>query len=804
MYNVAEAATQATLLHEQGRDEVLDVSDLTVNIQSLPEDVQDQTLAVLQERMVRGSIVHTSARLGRCEESSGVKLSDEGIPFYRKLMDKYLSVVTWLPRTTMASLRADIVAGITVAVMVIPQGMSYANIAGTDYIYGLYSAAVPPFFYAFFGNSKQLAVGPTAMVSLLVEAGLSTAVECDFEPANEFCKDTYTSYAVLTSLVMGVFQILSCLLGFGFIISFMGHPVASGFTSGAAIIIGLSQVKYIVGYDIPRTSRVHETIEGLIDNIDGLSWITLLLGFVWIGYLIGNRKLATRFKKQLGWMLPLGPLISSGVGILLIFLVTPLRDDDLDVQYIGDIPSGIFPVSVSDWKFENIPKVIPTALSATLIGFMESIAISKHLAALNGYEIEAGQELFALGMSNIAGSFFSCFPVTGSFSRSAVSYQCGAVTQLSGIITALVMLLTLLFLTPLFYYLPKFALAAIVITSVIPLVAFQQAIRLWRIKKIDFGLWVISFLGVLFIGVLEGIFIAVILSLVVVIYESARPQMVILWRIPGTAMYRNMKQETSGAFVPNVLILRIGASMYFANAAYIKETLLQYEKDLREVNPVEYVVLEMTAIVTLDSTAIQVIQDIVAHFRSRGIGVAFAMVGRRVEATMARANMKQEIGAHWFLPTVDEAVQYCLCRQYKKNKDSAKEDLQAAIPRLPSITLKDEIGFSNDVHFAHSAVFVQMSGEPAEVMGKIMTCFNLCGMTMMRAEMETVLDTMKHTFLVKSAAHEGKLFPNEKDLLMKKISDVMFSKVNMQEEVQTEAKTDEEAEDNPKMESNDV
>merc|ERR1719434_460219 len=755
--------------------------------------------------MLRGNMMRSSARAGRCEESSGVKLSDEDIPLHRKLMNKYFSVVTWLPRTTMASVRADIIAGITVAVMVIPQGMSYANIAGVDYIYGMYSGCVPPFFYSFFGNSKQLAVGPTAMVSLLVEAGLSAAVECDFEPANEFCKDTYTSYAILTSLVMGIIQILSCILGFGFVISFLGHPVASGFTSGAAIIIGLSQVKYIVGYEIPRSSQVHETIGGLIDHVDGLSWITLVLGLVWIFYLIANRKLAVRYKKQLGWMLPLGPLVSSMLGILLLFAVKPLREDS-EVDYVGDIPSGIFPVSVSDWKLENVPKVLPTALSATLIGFMESIAISKHLAALNGYEIEAGQELFALGVSNIAGSFFSCFPVTGSFSRSAVAHQSGAKTQMCGIVTALVMVLTLLLLTPVFHYLPKFALAAIVITSVIPLVAFQEVIRLFHVKKIDCALWVIAFLGVLFIGVLPGIAIAVGLSIVVVIHESARPQMVILWRIPGTSMYRNMKQETSGAFVPGVLILRIGASMYFANAAYIKETVLQYEKDLREFNPVEYVVLEMTAVVTLDSTAIQVIQDIVAHFRSRGIGVAFAMVGSRVEATMAKANLKQEIGAHWFLPTVDEAVQYCLRRQSKKNQNPATEDLKAAIPSLPSITLKDEIGFSNDVHFAHSAVFVHISGEPAVVMGKIMRCFSLCGMTMMRADMETVLDTMKHTFLVKSDAHEGKLFPDEKDMLMKTISGVMLGKVNgeRQGQVQREAKTDGIEEDNPELENNNV
>ena len=191
-----------------------------------------------------------------------------------------------------------------------------------------------------------------------------------------------------------------------------------------------------------------------------------------------------------------------------------------------------------------------------------------------------------------------------------MAYQCGALTQLSGITTSLMMLLTLLFLTPLVYYLPMFALAAIVITSVIPLVAFQQAIMLWRAKKVDLFLWVTSFLGVLFIGVLEGIAIAVILTLVVVVYESARPQMVVLWHIPGTSMYCNMKQEHSGGFVPNVL----DCPHRFVNVfrkfnVYIKDTLKQFVKDLWEVNPVEYLVLEMTLVVSVDITVLTVIKD---------------------------------------------------------------------------------------------------------------------------------------------------------------------------------------------------
>merc|ERR1719203_1405479 len=247
--------------------------------------------------------------------------------------------------------------------------------------------------------------------------------------------------------------------------------------------------------------------------------------------------------------------------------------------------------------------------------------------------------MLALGVSNLIGSVFSCYPVTGSFSRSAVNNQTGAATQFAGMVTSAVMFLTLLFLTKLFYNLPKFVLAAIVMNSVIPLVAFGEAKHLMRVKRHDFVFWVVAFLGTLFLGVLMGILVAVSLSLVIVISESVRPQLTILWRIPGTKIYRSMKQERNGVFIPNVFICRIGSSLYFANAAFVKEMLLGFLADLEEVNPTEYIVLEMTSVISIDSTACHVLHDIVADFRARGISVAFAMVGNRVNKTMRKAKL---------------------------------------------------------------------------------------------------------------------------------------------------------------------
>ncbi|CAE8594657.1 unnamed protein product [Polarella glacialis] len=553
--------------------------------------------------------------------------------------------------------------------MAIPQSMSYASIAGLPYVNGMYSACVPTFVYAFFGQSRQLAVGPVAMVSLLVQAGLQGLLgpECDVPgmSQSQVCPDQYVALGCLCALMVGIMQAVGALLRLGFLVSFLGHPVISGFTSGAAIIIGLSQCKYMLGYDIPKSQFVYDTLGGIFSNIQKTSGMTLTLGLLWLAFLIICKKISGKYPRMrlLG---PLGPLFSCLVGILLIWLSPELRDE-YHVKYVGQIPSGIFPFSALEWKFADIPKIMPTALSATLIGYMESIAIGKNLASKHGYEIEAGQEMFALGVSNIVGAAFGCYPVTGSFSRSAVNNASGAMTQLSGLFTSIVMLATLMFLTPLFYFLPQFTLAAIVINSVIPLIAIGEAKKLYYLKKNDFLLWVVAFLGTLFLGVLMGIIVAVSLSLIIVIYESVRPQITILWRIPGTTIYRNMKQESNGTFIANVFIARIGSSLYFANASFVKDMLLAFVADLEYINDTEYIILEMTPVVSIDSTACHVIKDIVNDFRSRGIQTAFAMVGNRVDKTLRKADLKTFIGEQWFFHTVDEAVSYCRKHQYAKN-----------------------------------------------------------------------------------------------------------------------------------------
>lgn len=799
MHRAALDAIGTHAVHlELGQDMDLDFLKEEVETCTLDPELSHIAAEVLYERAAQNNVVQMLARNVQCKDED-----DEEMQEVRKHMKKpgedmgpfvrcavrHLPMLSWFPLVLCDPriVIADLVAGLTVGVMVIPQSMSYAAIAGLPYIYGMYSACVPTAVYAAFGQSRQLAVGPVAMVSLLVEAGLRgqlSEAECPEwytlditaqtdTPQYELCPDPYVKLAFLTSLAVGIFQLVASVLKLGFLVSFLGHPVISGFTSGAAIIIGLSQLKYVLGFEVPKSQYVYESLYNIYAGLHKTNPVTVGLGLAFLFFLMGNKKLSQKkfqnypeLSKRIKNIGPLGPLISCIAGSLLVYLL-PVLHDEFDVHYVGDIPEGLPPMSL-DFNMEDLPKVLSTAVTSCLIGYMESIAIGKSLAAKHAYEIEAGQELLALGIANAVGACFSCYPVTGSFSRSAVNNQTGALSQLSGLITAVMMLLTLMYLTPLFYYLPKFVLSAVVLNSVIALVAFGEAKHLMKTSFKDFVLWVTAFLGTLFVGVLAGILIAVGLSLVIVIYESVRPQITVLWRIPGTNIYRNLKQEDRGKFVPNIFVCRIGASMYFANASFVKDSLIRYVDDLENVNPTEYLVVEMTPVISIDSTAAHVIHDIVSHFRSQGIQVAFAQVGNRVDKVMKKASidglkLKRYIGENWIHPTVTGAVQYCLRHQHAKRKMRELGDAaigmvnDKAMDQSVTVREKTEVGFSNEFAPDCTCVFVNLAKDVPMIMSEITAVFKKDHVTIVRAQIEPHNRGAKHTYFLRSVRTGAKL-----------------------------------------------
>ncbi|CAN6565661.1 hypothetical protein C1H46_003354 [Malus baccata] len=564
-------------------------------------------------------------------------------------------------------LQVDLMSGITVGVMLVPQAMSYAKLAGLEPIYGLYSGFIPLFVYAIFGSSRQLAVGPVALVSLLVSNVLTSIVDSS--------DALYTELAILLAFMVGVMECILGLLRLGWIIRFISHSVISGFTTASAIVIALSQAKYFLGYDIERSSKIVPLIKSIIAGAEGFSWPPFVMGSVILAILLTMKHLG-KTRKYLRFLRAAGPLTAVLLGTIFVKIFNPSS-----ISLVGDIPQGLPSFSIPK-AFGYATSLIPTALLITGVAILESVGIAKALAAKNGYELDSNQELFGLGVANIFGSFFSAYPTTGSFSRSAVNHESGAKTGLSGLVMGIVMTCALLFMTPLFEYIPQCALAAIVISAVIGLVDYDEAIFLWGVDKKDFLLWTITATTTLFLGIEIGVLIGVGVSLAFVIHESANPHIAVLGRLPGTTVYRNIQQYPEAYTYNGIVIVRIDAPIYFANISYIKDRLREYEVEVDrstsrgpEVERIYFVIIEMAPVTYIDSSAVQALKDLHQEYKLRDIQIAISNLNGEVLKTLSSAGVVDLIGKEWYFVRVHDAVQVCLQRV-----QSLKETPKAADP----------------------------------------------------------------------------------------------------------------------------
>ncbi|KAK6270845.1 hypothetical protein POUND7_007943 [Theobroma cacao] len=576
-------------------------------------------------------------------------------------------------------LQVDLMAGTTVGIMLVPQAMSYAKLAGLEPIYGLYSGFVPIFIYAIFGSSRQLAIGPVALVSLLVSNVLSGIADSS--------DALYTELAILLALMVGILECIMGLLRLGWLIRFISHSVISGFTTASAIVIALSQAKYFLGYDIERSSEIVPIIKSIISGADEFSWPPFVMGSI-ILIILQTMKHLGKSRKHLRFLRAMGPLTAVVLGTTFVKIYHPSS-----ITLVGDIPQGLPSFSIPR-SFKYAKSLIPTTLLITGVAILESVGIAKALAAKNGYELDSNQELFGLGVANIFGSFFSAYPTTGSFSRSAVNHESGAKSGLSGIVTGIIMGCALLFLTPLFEYIPQCALAAIVISAVISLVDYEEAIFLWRVDKKDFLLWTITSTTTLFLGIEIGVLVGVGVSLAFVIHESANPHIAVLGRLPGTTVYRNIQQYPEAYTYNGIVIVRIDAPIYFANISYIKDRLREYEvvvdKSTRrgpEVERIYFVILEMAPVTYIDSSAVQALKDLHHEYKSRDIQIAISNPNREVLLTLSKSRAVELIGKEWYFVRVHDAVQVCLqhvqsIKEASKTSDPSPEEKPSFFQRF--------------------------------------------------------------------------------------------------------------------------
>ena len=519
-------------------------------------------------------------------------------------MQKYLPFLQWFPAYSFKDLPKDIIAGFTVGIVLIPQAMAYAMLAGIPPVYGLYASLVPLIIYFFLGTSRPLAVGPVALDSLLVAIGLG---------ALAISGEEYLSMAIFLAFIVGSIQLLLGLLRMGYLVNFLSKPVISAFTSAAAILIIFSQMKHLLGVEMERSSRFHEMLVQLYQNFLDTNVLDLSIGLVGILIIAIMKKWASRFP---------GILLAVVLGILAVFF---LELESQGVKIVGIVPQGIPALQVPAFSWAALRELWPIALTLALVGYLEAISIAKGIEEKSGDDrLDPNQELVALGTANIAGSFFRAYPVAASFSRSYIGNESGSKSNFTGLFAALLVLITLLFLTSLFYYLPNAVLASIIMVSVYGLIDMTYARRLWTLRKDEFAVWIITFLTTLFIGIIEGIATGAVLALLLMVYRTSNPHFAILGKIRNSDYYKNVERFATDIDVrPDIMIIRFDAQLYFGNATYFKKQLFKHIR--RKGSSLKAVILNAEAINYIDSTAAHMLRKLIKDLHAQDIN--FYIVG---------------------------------------------------------------------------------------------------------------------------------------------------------------------------------
>ena len=562
----------------------------------------------------------------------------------------FFPILDWATNYKKEWFKGDISAGLTVGIMLIPQGIAYAMIAGLPPIYGLYTAMIPQIAYAIFGTSRQLAVGPVAMDSLIVASGVAVLAEVGSEHFIEF--------AILLAFMMGVLQVTFGLFKLGFLVNFLSKPVISGFTSAASLIIGLNQLKHLLGIDIHRNNKLQNLLVEAFQHIKETHLVTFLIGASAILTIVLFKKYLKKVPAALV------------VVVLSVLVVKFLHLDQNGVKIVGEIPQGLPSFTMPHFDKAIMIKLFPISLTLSFIAFLEAISVAKAVELKhNNYKVIPNQELIALGMGNIVGSFFQTYPATGGFSRTAVNDQDGANTPLAAVFSALVVALTLLFLTPLFYYLPKAVLAAIIMVAVFGLLDFSMPKKLLKYTKRDLIILNVTLLVTATVGIKEGIFTGILLSIGMLVYKSVKPHIAILGQVPNTHFYRNRKRFKDVIIDDEILIIRFDAQLHFANTAYFKDKLQEFAR--YKGDKLKLVIIDGESLNNLDSSAVFALEEILDYFNSKHIDVAFTGLKGPVRDTINKSDLIYKIGVDRCFMSIQEAVD-CYENTCKGKEDEHK------------------------------------------------------------------------------------------------------------------------------------
>jgi len=519
-------------------------------------------------------------------------------------------------------LRDDLIAGITVALILIPQSMAYAQLAGLPAYYGLYAAFLPGIIGALWGSSKQLATGPVAVVSLLTASALI--------PFASLGSEQFVALAILLAMLAGIFQLCLGVFKLGVVVNFISHPVIIGFTNAAAIIIGLSQLNKVFGVEKPRSESFINDILAVFQHVGDTHIFTLIMGVSAFIIMWGVKKYMPKIP---------GVLVAVVSTTLVSWLI---GFETLGGKVVGTIPSGLPSMQLPVMDFSMAGSLFTSAIVISMVGFMEAISIAKAMAATTKDRIDPNKELIGQGLANIVGSFSQSYPVSGSFSRSAVNLNAGAKTGLSAVITGLIVLIVLLFLTPLLYHLPQAVLAAVIMMAVTGLINFKAMKHAWQAHVHDGAASIITFIATLgFAPHLDnGIIIGASLALGLYLYRTMSPRVAVLGRYAADNTLRDISVHPDLPTDEHIIVIRYDGSLYFANVAYFEDAILGALADRPKTR---YVLIVADGINQLDASGEQVLHLLVERLSSNGITLVFSGLKRQVLKVIKKTGLYSTI-----------------------------------------------------------------------------------------------------------------------------------------------------------------
>ncbi|KAL1540536.1 Low affinity sulfate transporter 3 [Salvia divinorum] len=576
-------------------------------------------------------------------------------------------ILKWGRNYKATKFKNDLLAGLTLASLCIPQSIGYANLAKLDPQYGLYASVVPPLIYALMGSSRELAIGPVAVVSLLLSAMVSKVVDPAADPT------LYRRIIFTVTFFTGAFQAMFGVFRLGFLIDFLSHAAVVGFMGGAAIVIGLQQLKGLLG--ISHFTSKTDVISVLGAVVEALhhQWYPLnfVLGCSFLIFILATRFIGRRYKKVF-WLPAVAPLFSV---VLSTFIVYLTEADKHGVKIVKHLKGGLNPISVHQLDFgaQHVGEAARIGLICALIALTEAIAVGRSFASIKGYHLDGNKEMVAMGCMNIIGSFTSCYTATGSFSRTAVNFSAGCETVVSNIVMSITVLISLLLFTKLLYYTPLAILASIILSALPGLIDINGAYNIWKVDKLDFLISLGAFFGVLFGSIEIGLLIAVGISFGKIILLSIKPSTEVLGRLPGTDIFCSINQFPVATKIPGIVIIRINSgTLCFANANFIRERILKWlsdENETKESNKagIRVMILDMTNVMNIDTTGIHAMEELHKKLISRGIELAVANPRWEMINKMKAAKFVEKMGADWIFLSVGDAVEAMASLRRKMN-----------------------------------------------------------------------------------------------------------------------------------------